>query len=577
MIVKLDHSKLFNHAKDLVNQGKYVKALGIFSKMQGYESRLNQIGCLLLSHDMPYAADLYREMLVDYGEQYDCFFDVLNLGSIAVFLLSFADRQGLQTRHDRDETKALPNADLIANFDFTQDEQTDKPDFDFNTDMESWVDVGLDNNFYDAKSVQYFDALRYNTEKAFFVGDTKLGEKLAKQLLKIETDHTPTVEAQLAVCQYLSKLSLGVKFALKLAHCNNPTCAGVGLAIETLHHANKQKHDEQLQQLLNLALTFGADNHNYDLESYVELSSRRLKNDQLSLQFANLLWDKIDGSGLDALLLCTCAFCNGGQLQKARQSAVATLNAMPNSCVAKSLVNFVNYRIANPQSDEKLTVEPKELRYYRLPFGLVANAQRNLALNKSEEDVLLVHDDYVYLDVLYRFAKSCIFYDDKKSFQRYSNVLRTISQMFQLQSEQDFVNFAKYQIAYNLPENGLQESLVDRLIAVGYRQRLLVSHQDGCYTLNLDELTNDDGLFRHALAFACTMEKVDVARFQKAYDSLQAQLHLQQDRMELTNAVAYALLCMTIKKFGSSDNAQLFLPEEKRIYNLYKETTTLRK
>lgn len=159
MIVKLDHSKLFNHAKDLVNQGKYVKALGIFSKMQGYESRLNQIGCLLLSHDMPYAADLYREMLVDYGEQYDCFFDVLNLGSIAVFLLSFADRQGLQTRHDRDETKALPNADLIANFDFTQDEQTDKPDFDFNTDMESWVDVGLDNNFYDAKSVQYFDAL----------------------------------------------------------------------------------------------------------------------------------------------------------------------------------------------------------------------------------------------------------------------------------------------------------------------------------------------------------------------------------------------------------------------------------
>ena len=57
MTIDLTDKVIMSAALDLVEKGEYFDALCLFARVDGYESLLNQIGCLCELRDVGYAID----------------------------------------------------------------------------------------------------------------------------------------------------------------------------------------------------------------------------------------------------------------------------------------------------------------------------------------------------------------------------------------------------------------------------------------------------------------------------------------------------------------------------------------
>ena len=71
MIVNLDGKQTLRTGKIQAGKGEYFDALTTFARVDGYESLLNQVGCLTMTYDDTYALQMLGEVISRYAAEYD--------------------------------------------------------------------------------------------------------------------------------------------------------------------------------------------------------------------------------------------------------------------------------------------------------------------------------------------------------------------------------------------------------------------------------------------------------------------------------------------------------------------------
>ena len=243
MKIELTDKTKMHTALSLADKGQFYDALCIFSQVDSYESMINRIMCLCQTEDSAYAVDVYRLAKQKYGLTHALYTDCMKLAE------NFSALKSVVQFCEPDRTVTLKyegtiHADksLLVNFYDEFDDNYPSPDLNYAGDTAMFDDPQYaSNNFYDVKSVKYLESLRVNMERCYRGGDDEGAEKYAQRLLDADTDHIPTLEAQISLALYREDYKKGVRFAKRLANTDGGSYASIGGAIEILFKVNDKR------------------------------------------------------------------------------------------------------------------------------------------------------------------------------------------------------------------------------------------------------------------------------------------------------------------------------------------------
>lgn len=564
MSIKFDDNSIFAAALEKANGEEYMQALKLFCKTDGYESTVNQIGCLCALNEIFYAADLYRELKSRYFATHNCYFDVSSL-QVTQSMLMFAESSKLpRSEVNGDDAKIYADPAKLAVFFDDGEERASTPDFDFAGDSYLFDSEPPQKGFYDVKSPEYLDSLRAQIELAFLDGEFSLAKKLSKNYLEIETTHAPTLEAQIALCLYYQKYAKGVTFALSLAELPADACtpAGVAGAIEILLREYKKKYAPVLEKLLRTALEFGGRMQVYDLDDYVSVSYNYLKDKELSYRFADVLY-KSERKGLESLKKCACAFYNAGRKDKAKEAILDLRSYVPFDFYANALLEYIN----GDSGEGELDICDRLFSHYSLPQAVTMRFQYQLLDSLQDNSASIGAGELDKLSALISYGKTQMLENNMRDYYLTSSFVRTFLDNAEIADKESFINFALKQLAYMMPDQVLNEGILIKLLKTGYRQKVMTAVGDIYYYLDLSKITVTDAGFYSAFAVCALLRSVDAEKIQQAYLTLTSVLQrIPESGINESRKTAYALLCITYKNFAQSGYADSFHSDERTLY-----------
>lgn len=573
MVIEFNDKNLYQAALKAADEYEYHEALIIFAGIDSYESYLNQIGCLCCLSEVFYAADLYRIFKSRYFSTHNCYYDVKNLGDVTKNMLLFAETRKLSSAEIQgDNTKLYADKTLLATTYFRDsDERQTQPDFDYFGDLSSNFElIDYSNlNEFSIGTDAYYDYLRFSLEKAFLEGDEKTAARLSGKLLEVDTNHVPTIEAQISLCLFDEKYSKGVKYALKLADSEDCTTPGVCGAVEILLRAYKPKYNEALRKLLNKALIMSDEVQVYDLDDFVAVCLNKLIDVDMAYSFATLLYSSYRRGSIESLKKCAVAFHNYGDKTQAREAICELSRYAPYDFYATALLDFFN----NSSIDAKLTVSDRMFSHYSLPKTVARYLQCRFAEKFEKNDLTLDENDLNRLSALLSYCKTLLLEDKMDAFAQTGALVKSVLHTFTPQDNAQYIQFAKKELSLLMTDGCMSEAILALLIRAGCRDEIMVSMQDKYYYLDLSTLKIADEVFVNAFAICATMRAVDVDKLQKAYAALvEAVGVISEFDIGTSRQVAFCMLAITYPTFTESGIRDNFAESEDALYKKYLDT-----
>lgn len=575
MKIELSENTKMHTAISLANRRRYYDALCIFAQIESYESVLNQIACLAEMQDVGYAVDTYYYAKRTYGSTHAVYSDVLLMGDAAKSIVQFCETNA---KHARENDGAIhAEKTLLADFGAPDDEDDySAPDLDYAADTVLYDDPSLSaNNFYDVKSTRYFDSLRVNMEKCIMNGDEAGAKRYAKRLLDVETDHLPTLEAQISLTLYTEKYKKGFVYVERLAQTEGGSHAAVGGAIDIVMHLNPHKHLDILKILMQKALDVLEDVNAYDLEDYVYIATSLLCDFELAYKFAEALYRDYKHASLEALHVCACAFFNYGKWNMAKEASISLLRAVPKNDYARILSEYVRQ---TPCAKNQMPMEtpPRVLRHFCMPTKVTLYAHRQLcAMLDADDKLKLTDDELFYISVLLAHCKYLILTNRKKEYMDIITFLRTILEVYDFADMEQFLTFAKSQLLSTMPDQCISETLVNRLIKFGVQEKIDVALPTGCYKLDIAKVDSSNAIFVRAFAVCASLVRIDSPKkYEKAFAEICDTVQVDFDAEDISYNLAFAMLCICIKGFAELPEAEFFVEGQ---YSLYREYRAMKK
>lgn len=573
MKIEINENSKIHAGISLANKRRFYDALCIFAQVESYESALNQIACLCEMEDVAYAIDVYRYAKQKYGLTHALFSDLYAMKGVADTVLNICERDLSLARSTQGKISANPA--LLLDFQLPEEEDFSTPDFNYSADDGLFYDPKYaTNKFYDVKSVEYLDSLRINTERCFLEGDEVQARKYAKRLLAVETDHLPTLEAQISLVLYSEKFKKGIPFAERLAELEGGSHAAIGGAIEILMNTDPAKHVDALQKLLKKAADVVDEINYFDLEDYVYVATEILHDCELASVFAKSLFADFRFADLEALKICAYAFYNVGDLKNARLAAISLLQAVPHDAIAQILLDYLNN--ADPNDIVvPFEIAPRYVRHEFVPVKFANYAQRKLIalLEAQKDEPKLGKQELLCLSVLAQTCPSLAITQRSKDYYTLATFVRKAVRTFLPQNNQEFFDFCKRQLFDYLPDQSVSEFLLARMLTLGCCDKVFVSaRENSYYVLDCSTIAGASEDFYFAFAICATLFKApNAAKYLAVYNDIVQMVHPQENLFLLTHHFAYALMRICQKGFAKSEVEQAFSEEEKSLYFTYKE------
>ena len=571
MKINLSDNVIMRAALSKVEEGEYFDALCLFARVDSYESKLNQLGCLCELHDVGYAIDLYRKLLARYCFTHNVYTDVRSLGEVTEIVMVYFGNEPKGEFSVQDETKYTANGELLGFYPVDFDE-FDVDDMDYLTEAlsESLSDPHK-SVFYDVKSTEYFNSVRMRMEKAYVEGNFAKGRALQREYMSLDTDDVETLEMQLFICFTQQQWTEGVPYVLKLSSHNGATYRGIGAAAQIL--ARVDGYEDVCAELLNKLAAYGEEISDVEMTDYVQIAASKLGFGELTLKLNNILYSHYKDAGCSALHLCAKVFFNCREYEKAREAVLTLLRAVPWDGAAVALLTYINngmtLQLDNVSGYNSLA------RYFDVPTQLSVVAQYSLLRQLEQAQYLLSSSHYPYIDCLSRLCVSSIVKGNVEKFLNEASVLSAILKSVVPEDREAFGELMKEQLCRALPEPTVNKEFLSKLISVGYKGKVFIALNRSYYTLNLANLTlTNDNVFVDALSLCATLRRVEAKRLEKAYKQFKTVCNkVLENDPDTVRQLAYCLLAISYKHFVESNESAYFGEDERGLYIQYQTET----
>ncbi len=572
MKIEITEKSKIRSAIKLANNHRFYDALCIFTQVDCYESMLNQIACLCEMEEIHFAIDLYRYTKQKYGEEYAVFTDLNNMDGVAEQVFAFCD----PNQAHAESTQGQKHADksLLWNFELPDREEFLTPDLNYVADDAYYYDPKYSpDNFYDVKSELYFDSLRINMERCYLEGDETQAKKFGKRLMALETDHLPTLEAQISLVLYSEKYKNGVRYAKRLAEVEGGSQSAIGGAIEILMQTDPQKNLPVLKKLMDKALNVLSEIALFDLEDYVYIASDFLHDYQMAYTFADMLFKDFRRANLEALKVCACAFYNVGDLENAKHAAISLLRAVPKCTFAKVMFDYL--KDVNPD-DIIVPFEfvPRYFRHNFVPTKLAEFAQRKLInLLESQEEPCLGEEELQCISLLIDSCASLVILNMRKDYYAMATFIRAAVRTFPVKDKAVFFDFAKKHLYSIMCDQSIGEYLLAQMLVLGYTDKVLIGlHEGDYYALDCAKISGAPSSFYFSFAICAVFFAVNKPeKYLDLYNDIAQTVTIDESDQLMSHKLAYTMLRKCQKGFAKSEEEQFFTEEEKTLYKQYKD------
>lgn len=570
MKITINDKSIFTAALHLAEDGEYFEALTMFNRVDSYESMLNQIGCLSELGDFGYAVELFGRILARYGLTHNCYADLCLLGKSTEMVASCVSVTLEKNFTERDDKRASAQADLLANYGrFGDDDMDDLDALDDEADIPPAFEPSYESlresqekksRFFDIKSPDYANGVRYEMEKAFFNGDFAKGMELQKLFMTLDTDDAATLELQMVFSFASKNWDDAVKFADKLA--SNPNASGHGLvvAIDVLYRADKLT---SVPQALSRVVELTDDLRDDDLMNMLTVAANTVGYGEIALALCDALYSHSLDVGCAALRLCARVYFNCGERELAREAVLLLLRAVPWDSIGKLMLDYFEsgfLPLDNPRGSQNVE------RHYDVPQQLAAMARNRL--QGASKDVLR-EEDYVCLDCLFKDYTGCVVKNDMDGVVRRAEALEVLINSLTPADMDSYVKFVKEQFCDFLSDTAVNNNYLYKLLTLGYRERIVINNMRRFYILDLSKVNSTDDRFLRVLGLCGTVRRVDFRKMAKAYKTLVETLGLTADELSKTRQVAYAMLAATYNTFAGSADSRYFAEGDDEMYSRY--------
>lgn len=574
MKLELNDNLKIQTALTLVYDRKFYRALELFTQVNSYESLVNQIVCLCIMDETAYAMDLYRQTKSSLGGEYALYSDIASYGITTRALLEVCESnkkyaKKIDGARRADRTLLIKMNRLCEEEDIIEDSAYDGWD-----DFELFDGKAVGRRFFEANSEEYFDYLRYQMGRWYFEGEEKKAEKYAKMLLEVETNHLPTLEAQIAIVLYMEKYKKGIAYAKRLSEVEGGAAAAISGAIEILMRTDPRKNLDVLKKLMCKAVDIADEISLFDLEDFIYIATSYVCDMEMSRKFAVKLFAEGDNASIDGLKLCAVAFYNFGDTELAKQAVVTISRIAPWDVWGKLFADFL---IKNPYSKNQFPIDlpPRILRHFYLPEKLASYAMAQLdgQFKADAEQIFFDDKQLVYFSALINHCKVLMLTGHRKEYSQCVAVVRGLLDKCVCKDLQTLFDFIKTQLCQALSDQTLNACFITFLAQRGCKDKVLVGLMTSCYILDLSTVESDDETFLTAFGICTALVDVeDPRKLFASYKKFTDFLNDYKTEGSLTHELAYAMLCFSIRNFEQTNAAEFFPETDKALLIKYLET-----
>lgn len=560
MIVKLDGRQTVTTGKKLAINGGYYDALSAFARVEGYESVLNQIGCLTMTYDDTYALTMMGELISRYSCDYDVYGDLSRLGdSLGAILRYYADKPSFVGARG----KKTADSSLITRYDQFEE---------YGDVMEiieeelSRVDVSEDSRIYDLHSPEYFQYLRAGVQSALIRRQTAKVRELEQKIVEFSPDGAFTLETKVMVCLHCGDEARALDFACKLAEASDGAFSAMRRAIEAIKRfSNTDENNSVIRRLMLRALDLSDESSDYYLRYLTLFAISELNDDEIASRFADKLFARYKDAGCLSLKLCALAFYNAKRFDLCRQATLLFIRALPRNPFGHIMLEYLD----SDSVYTRMSIKQNMGWYFAEPKQLIIYASNRLE-EKFRSNGVLDERGCMYMDFLYEVARGAILTEDFDLLDAIADDLREFIRAINVTDSATYVRFAAKQLATPLQEFFVNAEILAKLIRTGYRSKAVITLENDAYFLDLSKFGTQDEIFIDAFALSACMRKVSLKRMLSAYGKLKSFTNLPMSYDEdLVLQVTYFLLAVSYKDYAAGKNSDIFTEEERRLYDDY--------
>lgn len=579
MIIKIDDNSKYSAAMDLVGKKQYFDALCLFSEVDGYESMLNQIGCLMALGDISYSLPLFRRLLARYGTTHNCYDDVEGLGpnardtsrgtfgNVALSYKPFqldkrisADPKKLAFHFSREEQELHDCLKMILGLEGYRRMFGDGDDWE---DYEEPSD-----EHFDPESDEYVRNLYYKMMKC--VREKKLGEaqEIRDEFMNSETYDPDLIKLQLRTAIRCHLCAEGMDAVDRLINTeesltDEPPMDALVLALEQTRIWND---DELATDVLTCILDHSDEIELCQLYGIAHTSASMFGACEFTQIFTDMLYDNYDLLGCSSLLLCARNYLTLGNYKLAREAALRLVKAAPWDCYGQTLLRYVGTK--GPLIFKPIPVKV-DSRRYDVPPELSIFAYRVLKQD-LEDDGVISAENYCLIELLYMDATT------KRNVQKQERerLLADFRQYFQnipAEIQPKFIELAKDLLISFRTENYINVLIFEKIMQCGCFDDVML--ENGLVNkVSLSKVTlRDDPLFRQALGFGLVFGDANVRSFEKNYLMLCERLNAKDGKYSALQ-VGYAALAINKRAIAKRVAKYYFDDTITECYNDYLKT-----
>jgi len=559
-VVNISDAKKFNVATKMLDDSRYFDALVYFARINGYESELNQIGCLCELGDFPYATGLYCQLANRYASTRDCYRDVAYLGGVVERVLEFFIRPPSYSLVRSKNVKE--RADLSKIRDFPLEFDNDLYCLwsgEFIEILEEFSSFHRPDNdlFYNVKSnVDHFKSIRRQMRQAISEGNFKKADEIKERLLELPAEDAESCVSKMYLYYRDGKFNEGFEVAKSWNEFHNYNLEGLDCAIRLSACVKTQEGLEYLTVFLDEIYKRAGEINAFNLRDYVTYAME-LGNSQTALNLANALFGRFRDSGCLSLKICCVTYYNCRRMDLARDAVITLLNALPDDAFAQKMLEYVN---EGGTRVKELTFDKSANLYFNVPREMIEEAQFSLREKTASQNGLFEEADRLNVRLLDCALKAATCRQDG-----IREIL--VSSLDNFSHGERLVELYKEMLSEYLPDFKISEIAFKKLALSGFRESALVSLKNDLYSVDFSYADGVDQTFIYAAAKCATVCKITLKQLKFAYRKLTGTLNLSHSAdSSFINQVAYCLLAIGYKNFADSKSAKWFLPEERSLY-----------
>lgn len=564
MIVNLDGKQTLRTGKIQAEKGDHFDALTTFSRVDGYESLLNQVGCLSMVYDDTYALQMLGEIISRYAREYDVFGDLKRLGDSVDAILRYYG-----TKPSFADGKAAGKADssLVARYRQFEEygDVLEIIEEEIDRSLHSPADERSNGRVFDTRSQEYFQHLRSAMQTALIRHQTGKIRDLEEKILDYGPDDARTLETKILVCFRSGDKDKALEYAERIAELPETSFSVLRRMIDLTKRFVKSDNKTVLRKLILRALEFSDQASDYYLRYFVLTAIADLEDADAAFQCAMKLYERRKDCGCLALKLCFIAFYNAKRQDLCREMLMEFSRALPRNAFWRVASDYLDSDCAF----SRMTIRSGMGWYYDQPKQLV-NFVKNRLNQTLRADSPFSESDAANLDFLYEVIRGGILAEDFDAIDDLADCMCDFLSSVDVGDGRLFADFALKQLATPLQEVFVNAELLTRLIESGYRKPTVITLENDAYVLDLGKLTVFDDAFVTAFSLCACMRKVTVKRLITAYGKLKAFVDLTAESAEDTVfKTAYFMMACSYKDFVRSVDADVFTEDERSWYDRY--------